>query len=426
MNTPQNPQQLAEQLAAELLIDAEIDDEGVQQLPPPTGPRWLLALGMVLIGINLRPALSSLAPVLGQVKTELGISATTAGLLTTLPVLGLGLFGALAPQLARRYGSERSIAGVLLLLACGIALRSQLGLHGLVIGSLLSGAAIGIIGVLLPGIVKRDFPTQAGLMTGVYTMALCLGAALAAGATVPLDQLFGQRWQPALAFWAIPALLALAVWWPQLHTHQQQHAGHWRVRGLWRDPLAWQVTIYMGLQSSLSYIVFGWMPSILIERGLTPLQAGLMMSLSIMTQVIASLGVPLLAQRCTDQRLPIACVMGMTLGGLLGMLYAPTTQLWLWAVLLGIGQGGAFSMALGLLVLRAPDAHVAAHLSGMAQGVGYTVAACGPLAAGIIHDIAGRWAPVGWLFGAIVAIALCAGWLAGRKLLVRARAERLD
>ncbi|RQO68601.1 cyanate transporter [Aquitalea sp. FJL05] len=413
-------------LADELLIDAEIDDEGVQQAPLPTTPRWLLVLGLVLIGINLRPALSSLAPLLGQIKNEIGISATMAGLLTTLPVLCLGLFGPLAPQLARRFGSERSIAAVLLLLAAGIALRSQFGLHGLLLGSLLSGAAIGMIGVLLPGIVKRDFPQQAGLMTGVYTMALCLGAALAAGATVPLDHLFGQRWQAALAFWAMPALLAFAVWWPQLGQGQQQHAGHWQVSGLWREALAWQVTAYMGLQSSLSYIVFGWMPSILIERGLSPLDAGLMMSLSIMVQVIASLGVPLLAQRCPDQRLPIACVMTLTLAGLLGMLYAPLSQLWLWAVLLGIGQGGAFSMALSLLVLRSPDSHVAAHLSGMAQGVGYTIAACGPLAAGIIHDVAGNWAPVGWLFGGIAGTALCFGLLAGRQRLVRARAVRLD
>jgi len=423
---PHHPHPAAETLAQDLLIDAEIDDEGVQHSPPPTSPRWLLVLGLVLIGINLRPALSSLAPVLGQIKAEIGISATTAGLLTTLPVLCLGLFGALAPHLARRFGSERSIAGVLLLLALGIALRSQFGLGGLLLGSLLSGAAIGIIGVLLPGIVKRDFATQAGLMTGVYTMALCLGAALAAGATVPLDHWLGHHWQEALAFWSLPALLALLVWWPQLTQREQQHAEHWQVRGLWRDALAWQVTVYMGLQSSLSYIVFGWMPSILIERGLSPLDAGLMMSFSIMTQVLSSLGVPLLARHSTDQRLPIACVMTLTLAGLLGMLYAPVSQLWLWAILLGIGQGGAFSMALSLLVLRAPDAHVAAHLSGMAQGVGYTVAACGPLAAGIIHDVAGNWTPVGWLFGGIATTALCFGLLAGRRRLVKARAEQLD
>lgn len=413
-------------LAEELLIDAEIDDEGVQQQAPPARTRTMLVLGMVLIGINLRPALSSLAPVLDQVKHDLGLTATMASLLTTLPVLCLGLFGPLAPQLARRFGSERSIAGALLLLSIGILLRSQLGYVGLLLGALLSGAAIGICGVLLPGIVKRDFADRAGLMTGVYTMALCLGAALAAGATVPLDQLFGHSWQAALAFWATPALLALIAWWPQLSGRQAQHAGHWQVSGLWRDPLAWQVTAYMGLQSSLSYIVFGWMPSMLIERGLSPLQAGLLMSLSIMTQVLSSLGVPLLAQRGVDQRLPIACVMSFTLAGLLGMLYAPVGQLWAWAVLLGIGQGGAFSMALSLLVLRAPDAHVAAHLSGMAQGVGYTVAACGPLAAGIIHDMAGNWAPVGWLFGGIAVTALCSGVLAGRKKTVKAQARRLD
>ena len=183
--------------ADELLIDAEID-EAPAPTPAPVRP-WLLLLGLVLVALNLRPALSSLAPLLNTVREHTGLSAAAAGLLTTLPVLCLGLFAPLAPRLARRLGAERAVLAILLLLAAGIVLRSLFPVAGLFLGSLVAGASIGIIGVLLPGIVKRDFPHIAGIMTGVYTMALCLGAALAAGASVPLAELFGDAWQPALA-----------------------------------------------------------------------------------------------------------------------------------------------------------------------------------------------------------------------------------
>src|SRR5450830_932895 len=167
----------------QLLIDAEADDDGVQHSHPLVSRPWLL-----LLALNLRPALSSLSPLLSEVSSSLGLSAARAGLLTTLPVLCLGLFAPLAPILARRFGAERVVLGILLTLAAGILLRSAFGEVGLFAGSLIAGASIGIIGVLLPGIVKRDFAKQAGTMTGVYTMALCLGAALAAGATVPLSR----------------------------------------------------------------------------------------------------------------------------------------------------------------------------------------------------------------------------------------------
>ena len=196
----------------ELLIDAEADDAQVQQQPVLLKRPWLLLLGLVLVALNLRPALSSMAPVLGQVSEGLGLSASQAGLLTTLPVLCLGLFAPLAPMLARRFGSERVVLGILLTLALGIVLRSTLGEAGVFAGSVVAGASIGIIGVLLPGIVKRDFPKHAGTLTGVYTMALCLGAAMAAGATVPLAQRLGDSWALGLGFWVIPAVLAMLVW----------------------------------------------------------------------------------------------------------------------------------------------------------------------------------------------------------------------
>ncbi|MBF8775727.1 CynX/NimT family MFS transporter [Pseudomonas fulva] len=407
-----------------LLIDAEADDEQVQSQPPVRHKPWLLLLGLVLVALNLRPALSSMAPVLGQVSDGLGLSAAQAGLLTTLPVLCLGLFAPLAPMLARRIGSERVVLGILATLALGIVLRSTLGTMGLFLGSLVAGASIGIIGVLLPGIVKRDFPQHAGTLTGVYTMALCLGAAMAAGATVPLAHAFGDSWAPALGFWMLPAILAMLVWLPQARNGHGVHKVAYRVRGLWRDPLAWQVTLYMGLQSSLAYIVFGWLPSILIGRGLSPTQAGLVLSGSVIMQLVSSLAAPWLATRGRDQRVAIVLVMLVTLAGLFGCLYAPLSGLWGWAVLLGLGQGGTFALALTLIVLRSKDAHVAANLSSMAQGVGYTLASMGPLAVGVVHDVTGGWSALGWVFAVLGVGAIVFGLGAGRALHVQVTSEK--
>jgi len=408
----------------ELLIDAEADDEQVQAHPQVRRP-WLLLFGLILVALNLRPALSSMAPLLSEVSKSLGLSAAQAGLLTTLPVLCLGLFAPLAPVLARRFGAERVVLGILLTLAGGIILRSSFGQVGLFAGSILAGASIGVIGVLLPGIVKRDFARQAGTMTGVYTMALCLGAAMAAGATVPLSEQLNHSWNLGLGFWMVPALLAAVFWLPQVGQKQGAHQAAYRVRGLLRDPLAWQVTLYMGLQSSLAYIVFGWLPSILIGRGLTPTGAGLVLSGSVIVQLISSLAAPWLATRGKDQRLAIVIVMVMVLGGLFGCLYAPLDGLWGWAILLGLGQGATFSLALTLIVLRSRDAHVAANLSSMAQGFGYTLASLGPFAVGVVHDWTGGWQALGWIFGLIGLGAIIAGIGAGRALYVGVSSEKV-
>ncbi|MCF5706485.1 CynX/NimT family MFS transporter [Pseudomonas syringae] len=387
---------------------------------------WLLLFGLVLVALNLRPALSSIAPLLNNVSDSLGMSAAEAGLLTTLPVLCLGLFAPLAPILARRFGSERVVLVILLVLASGLAVRSLFGEFGLFTGSLMAGASIGIIGVLLPGIVKRDFPKQAGAMTGVYTMALCLGAAIAAGSTVPLSHYFDDSWKIGLGFWLIPAIIAALFWLPQARETHGTHRDVYRVQGLLRDRLAWQVTLYMGLQSSLSYIVFGWLPSILIGRGLTPTQAGLLLSGSIIVQVISALSAPWLATRGKDQRLAIMLVMSLTLTGLFGCLYAPLDGLWGWAILLGLGQGGTFSLALALIVLRSRDSHVAANLSSMAQGFGYTIASMGPFAVGVVHDVTGNWNALGWIFAVLGVGAMIAGMGAGRSLYVQVSSEKVQ
>jgi MFS transporter, CP family, cyanate transporter len=405
--------------------DRQYDDQPAGVALPPAS-RLLLAVALLLVGVNLRPALTSASAVLAAIRADTGMSAAAAGMLTTLPVLCFGLFAAFAPWLARRYSAERVVLYSLLILALGTGLRIFFGASGLFIGALVAGASIGIMMVLLPSIVKREFPDRVGLMMGAYTMALCLGAALAAGVTVPIQNLAGGDWRSALAFWMLPALIAAVVWWPQMRHHARQNGQErYVVRGLRSSVLAWQVTAYMGLQSVLAYCVFGWLPAILIDRGMSPLDAGFVLSASIGMQLITALAGPWLATRGKDQCIAIALLMIMSLAGLLGCMYAPLDAIWRWAILLGLGQGGSFSIAMTLLVLRAPNAHVTASLSGMAQGFGYSFAALGPLVAGVLHDLSHGWDTVAVFLTAVGIAALIVGVGAGRNLLIKADVDRL-
>lgn len=381
--------------------------------------RWLLLAGLMAVALNLRPALTSLAPLLTDIQTQTGLSATEAGLLTTAPVLCLGLFGPLAPWLARRIGNERTVALFLLILAGGCALRAVAPPYGLYLGTLMAGAGIGVIGVLLPGLVKREFPEHAAHLTGVYTLLLCLGAGLAAGLTVPTAAFFNHSWETGLALWSLPAVLALLLWSPQLSSPVNPGAqGTEQTVAIWRDSLAWQVTFFMGLQSSLAYSVFGWLPLIFQSRGASALEGGLLLSASLAAQLLTALCGPLIATRWRDQRPAVVLFLTLTLVGLLCCLFAPMQLAWLWTTILGLGQGGLFSVALALIVLRVRDAHTAGRLSGMAQGVGYTLAALGPLLVGVLHDWRNDWLAVAVLFCTIVGAALITGLGAGRRRFV--------
>lgn len=408
-------------IADDLLIDAESDS-----VPPPARPgggRILLGLSLVLIAFNLRPVFSSLSALLPEVMHDTGLSPGGASSLTILPVLCLGLFAPLAPVLARRIGTERTLLGAVLLVALGTGLRGLASVPALLAGSALAGAGIAVGNVLLPGMVKRDFPDRAALMTGFYTMALCTGAACAAGLTVPIDQRLGGAWGWALACWAVPAVVAGLVWAPRAFSaaSRVQHAGH-VVRGLWRDRLAWQVTLFMGLQSALAYSVFGWLAPILRDRGLDAVTAGLVVSVSVIFQVAASLLAPSLAVRFRNQSGIAVALAVIALVPLLGLLFAPLSTVWLWSLPLGIGQGGLFALALTFIVLRSPDSAVAAELSAMAQGVGYVLAAGGPLLVGLLHDWTGGYGATGALFIVLTLGIALSGFWAGRMLQVGATA----
>lgn len=385
---------------------------------------WLTASSLLLLATNLRPLFASAAILLPELTQALGLSSAQAGYLTTLPVLCMGLFAPLAPYLAQRSGIERTLLLVLAMITLGMALRGVLGTTGLFLGTGLAGAGIALGNVLLPSLVKRDFPDQAALMTGLYTMSLVGGAALAAAVTLPLTQALGGRWELGLALWAVPGIVALAAWAPiALRAPGRSTNGRHilPVEGLRRDGLAWAVTLFMGLQSSLAYCVLGWMAPMLRDRGLDGTTAGLVTSLSILLQVAACLLTPMVASRFRDQRgLAVFLAASATLA-LIGMIQGPHWSIWPLAVIQGIGQGGLFALAVMLIVLRSGDAHVAAHLSSMSQTTGYILAAGGPLLIGVLHDWTGDFQATTGLLAALGIGTALTGWSAGRSALVRAR-----
>ncbi|MFD9896736.1 CynX/NimT family MFS transporter [Mesorhizobium sp. NPDC059025] len=416
-------------------IDDQLVDAEADSLPPPQAPvlespaaRILLGACLVLIAFNLRPLFSSLSVLLPEMMQATGLSSAGASLLTTLPVVCLGIFAPFAPRLAQRYGAERTLLGVMALVTLGTALRGFGSVPILFAATFIAGAAIAVGNVLLPGLVKRDFPDSMALMTGLYTMALCAGAAAASGLTLPVEHhIAAGSWAAALAAWAVPAFAVLLLWAPQAFAsrHRASHSG-FRVTGLWRDRLAWQVTLFMGLQSALAYSIFGWLAPILRERGFDATSAGAIVSVSVMAQVVACLAVPPIAVRCRNQSLVNVALVTVAVIALLGILFAPTSMTLPLAIVQGLGQGGLIAAAMTLIVLRSPDPHVASHLSGMAQGVGYVLAAIGPLLVGLIHGWTGSFAASAILFAALGLGVAVMGFGAGRALLVGARTVRLE
>ena len=378
---------------------------------------WI-ALSVIAVAFNMRPAFTSVGPVLPLLSDELSLSGGAQSFLTALPVFFLGAAAPMAAWSVRRLRLERIVFGFLAILIIAIAIRPLAGAALLLVGTAVVGACIGVIGVLLPAIIKRDFAKHQSLFTGLYTAVLCVGAATAAGATEPLRRVFDGAWSYALAVWMVPATLAAIIWWRNMIRHHTEFAPLAIHAPLYRDALAWQITGYMGLQSALAYTVFGWLPTILQDRGVDPVAAGVMLSISIIVQVITALAAPWFGGRMRDQRLIIAVVMVATMIGLVGCFYAPVSTIWIWAILVGLGQGGAFSMALTLLSLRTRNHQTAARLSSMAQGIGYLIAATGPFCVGYLHGQTGGWTASVIFLGLIGLTALWAGLGAGRARFV--------
>ncbi|MDW5330274.1 MFS transporter [Plantactinospora sp. KLBMP9567] len=384
---------------------------------PSPLPRWhrpLLVAGIVLAALNLRPALAGVSPLLDQIMAEFRLSPAAGGLVTTVMVVCLGVAAPFTAPVAHRLGHERTLLACLALLAAGTLLRSVGGQVTLYLGAAVAGSAIGVLNVLMPALVRRHFPSRVGLLTGAYVSALVLGAALAAGLTIPLQHAIGAGWRPVAAAGALLVVPALLVWLPWAHGQVSEPSIRRPFRTLLRTPITWYVTGFMGLQSLTFYTALAWLPTIYTDAGLAPTEAGFLLGLANLTQIATTLTVPVFAARARTQRGYVTAAAVLTIAGYLGTLLAPGSASWLWAILLGLGQGASIALALLLIALRAPDAGTVTALSSIAQSMGYVLAATGPVLVGALHQASGEWAvPLGSVLVLLVA-QLAVGLKAGR------------
>ena len=400
--------------------------------------RALLIVGVAALGFNLRGAITSLPPVFPELQDSLRLSAATISVLAATPVICFGVVSGFAASLSRRLGEERVLLAALIALAAGLVLRGAAPGAMLFPGTVLASAAIAVMNVLLSSLIKRRWPRRAGFLIGLYITALSVGAITGSLVSVPLWNATGGSVALTLGWLAGPAALAALMWLPQLRHAARARASSAprplpgadsldparpgsapapaRVRpvAVYRYALAWQVTVFMGVQSLLYYAALSWLPTILRDRGASAATAGGLLALMGVGNLAVSLVVPIAAQRMRAQyMLVVPTVLAMT-AGLAGAVYAPLGSAVIWVLILGAGQNAALSLAIFFTMARAPHPAAAASLSSFAQAVGYLLASTGPLAVGLLHSATGSWnVPLMVLFG-LTGILLVAGLLAAR------------
>ncbi|WP_455836312.1 MFS transporter [Pseudarthrobacter siccitolerans] len=380
-------------------------------------------IGVLLIAVNLRVSFVSVGPVLANISGDLDLTSAAAGFLTGLPLIAFAVFSPVAPAFASRLGLDRALWMSLLILASGIALRS-LPVPGLIwAGTALIGLAIAFLNVLLPSLVKRDFPMRVSQLTGSYTATQAGVAAMGAAVVVPVAQTSPAGWRLALGIWVGLALIAMAVLLPWLRRHSSGTVNAAKpalsYRSPWASALGWQVTIFMGLQSIAFYVLMAWLPTIEQSRGVPAATAGIHLALFLLVSVFASLGAGGILHRGSDQRLVSFASGAVMVVTFLGLAIAPDLIL-MWVVLGAIGCGSLIVIALSLFSLRTVNHPQAASLSGMAQSVGYGLAAVGPVMFGGLRDLSGDWTLPLLVTAGIMAVLAMTGLLAGRNRVISA------
>ena len=359
-------------------------------------PRTIWQVGaLAAIPLNLSLATSAISPLLPTIRRETGISAAVGGLLTTIPLLCMGVLAPLAPRLARRFGVEHVIAAGLVVLMTSMLVRSVPGIAALFGGTLLLGASASGY-VLVPGVIKRRFGPRHGPVIGLFSTGGLVGSVLGAGATVPLMHATGLSWRATLAVWAVVAMVTLFIWLPQMGSTvasdaQLQVPAYPALRHLYRDHLAWQVALYYGMQNLIYNGAAAWLPSLFVAHGVSQSTAGLLLATVSLTGMATTFSVPVLATRRPTQGPLVVATVALIATGLIGMLVAPVTGAIAWMIMFGLGQGAAFSLGLSLILLRSSDEQHAIELSGMTQTFGYLFSALGPVGLGVVHDVTGGW-----------------------------------
>jgi CP family cyanate transporter-like MFS transporter len=368
----------------------------------PWLPRtWVLIVALIAVAANLRPALAGVPPLVPEIQAELHLSNAWLGVLTLLPVLCMGIFAPVAHWASTIWGSAPVVMAATVLLTIGSAMRLA-GSNVVVLyaATLVIGIGIAVVGTLLPRLVKTLFPPErVGLVTGVYMLAIMLGATIGAGMSEPLAQLLGS-WEESLASWSLLGVLGLVAWAPLalvVWRHRAQVTALSVGTALpWRSFTAWLIAAYLVTQSFAFYSTLAWMAPSYVKLGWEADDAGYLLAEFTAVQIVAGLLMPVVSDRVHDLRLlliPATVAAGI---GLVGIGVAPTAAPWFWAALIGFGQGSAFALALVLLVRFAATPHASGGLSAMGFLVGYGIASVGPLAMGALRDATGGFEAV-WI-----------------------------
>ncbi|MEI3598750.1 MULTISPECIES: CynX/NimT family MFS transporter [unclassified Oceanobacillus] len=383
----------------------------------------ILTIGIIFVAFNLRPAITSVGPLIRLIRDDVNISNGTAGLLTSLPLITFAIVSPIVPKLSRKLTNEIALIIGLLLIIIGILIRSFAILTPLLLGTLIIGSGIAICNVLLPSIIKDNFPLKVALMTGVYSTAMNIFAASASGLSYPFTKMLNGNWQLSLQIWMIPAILAILIWiyitrknkvnneGKQIQLESNNSANN----RMWSSALAWQVATLLGLQSFLFYVTISWLPEMLISNGVSLTTAGWLLSFAQIIGLPASFLVPTFAGKVRSQSL-IAVSMGLSaFFGYSGLLLGSSMPILIISItLIGITLNGGFALALTLLGLRAKNSEQASELSGMAQSIGYLLAAAGPFAIGIVFDLTTSWTVPLIVLILISTLIMIFGFLAGR------------
>ena len=382
---------------------------------PAARHRGLVVVAIVLTGLTMRVAVTSVGAVLTDLERGLHASSSIAGVITTLPVIAFAGIGFLGPRLAHRFGEHRLVTAALLAATVGLVFRAVAGSVWLFAAlSMLALTGGAIANVLMPALVKKHFPDRIGTMTAVYTTALALGMTASAGLTPPLAELGGQNWRLGVGAWALLTAVAVLPWLPTLAGDRPEPASlpdRVPLDRLLRSRLAWALTLMFAAQSFQAYIAFGWFTDFFRHYGLDATRAGLLLAFYAALSVPVSMVIPAVAVR--GQRGVVVALAAVTLVSYVGMLAAPIGGAWLWMLLGGIGSG-MFPLSLTMIGLRSRDLATTAALSAFVQGIGYLLAGTGPLLVGILLGLSDSWTwPLVLLILAVLGSA-ATGWYAGR------------
>jgi CP family cyanate transporter-like MFS transporter len=398
-------------------------DAGGAEWPIVTTHRrqqWFILFGVVALSFNLRPAATSVGPVLGDLTNDLGMSATTAGVLTTLPVLCFAAFGALAPWAARRIGMHRVMLCALVTATAALLVRAEAPSSPLfIVTTVIALAGMATANVMLPSIIKLHFPDRIGQLTAVYATTLAIGMTMASALTVPIAEA-GGSWRWGLATWGITAGLAAIPWLGLIaHDVRPEESARSQIGFLQvaRTPTAWWMAVYFGMQSLHAYAMFGWLPEIFRDAGFSARDAGLLLAVTTATGIPVSFIMPRIAVRLSNQTMPVLVITAFCGAGYVGLAAWPSHGAVIWAALVGIGTG-SFPLILTMIGLRTRTSDGTAALSSFTQSVGYLIGGIGPFMMGVLYDATGGWtAPLVVLMMLVIPLGL-SGLLAAQPRFV--------